>query len=161
MSPTTPSDKEKKPTPQPGVIEHSQEHKGENVDAYGHPMPHTYTAEEVKGKKGDLKPGDLGWIQLNEEGDPAGNATKEPPKGPAARVYVPAPSDPPEMTTPSGAPITEQMNPSLPQPYADEGMTQRNPVPGTTQPPQEDQVQARLKERETAYTKPQDSAKHS
>ena len=130
---------EPKPAPKtPGVVEHTAEQAATGKDAFGHPLPKTFDADEVKKHKGELKPGDLGWLKLDDKGNPVGSATKEPPdEGPAARVYVPAAVNPPEMTTPSGAPITENMNPSLPQPHSDEGMKQRNPIDGHTEPPKE------------------------
>jgi hypothetical protein len=95
-------------------------------------LPHTFTAKELEGKAGDLKDGELGWLKLDDKGNPTGTAVREMPKeGPAARVMHIAPRDHFELMTPSGAPITEQMNPN-PEMW-DEGMLARNPVPGSPQ----------------------------
>lgn len=101
--------------------------------------PHINTpldADEVKGMVGELKPGELGWVKLNDEGEPEGAATRDPPTdGPAARVYATAPVIPLELTTPSGAPITEHMNPAAGPPFLDAGLRERNPTDGTTKHP--------------------------
>jgi hypothetical protein len=77
---------------------------------------------------GELGHGELGWVELDEEGMPTGPAQKEPPPlgTVAARVvgYFPTQD---ELVTPSGAPVTDQMNPA--PDFQDAGMQARNPPP--------------------------------
>lgn len=94
----------------------------------------TYSPDELKKFVGDLKPGEVGWVALDEHGEPSGAPTREPPEGkPAARIVHNVPNVVDEVTTPTGAPITKHMNP-IPELW-DEGMKQRNPIPGSAQPP--------------------------
>jgi hypothetical protein len=96
---------------------------------------HPYTPEETKQFVGDLKPGEVGYIKLGEDGKPTGAATKTAPEGAYATVVVPHRPVPEEITTPTGAPLTHNMNPS---PHMwDEGMLSRNPIHGSTQAPKE------------------------
>lgn len=84
--------------------------------------------EADKNKKeigGDLAPGEVGYVVLDEDGAPSGSITKEPPAPgtPCARV-VGAHKKGGEVLTPSGAPIGLQMNP---QPdMHDAGLVERN-----------------------------------
>lgn len=119
-----------------------------------------FTSDELKKFAGGLKPGEVGWVELDDEGEPCSAATKDapPPGKTAARVIGGHPTKLEEITTVSGAPLTKCMNPE--PNYLDPGFLQRNPPEGSTQLPSEENIQARLKERETAYTKPQESAKH-
>jgi hypothetical protein len=77
---------------------------------------------------GELGHGEMGFLVLDEEGHPQGTATKEPPPvgTPAARVVGYNPTMDP-IATPSGAPITEQMNPA--PDFRDPGLEERNPTP--------------------------------
>lgn len=99
------------------------------------PESTSFTPEEVKQFLGDLKPGEVGWVELDDHGKPTGAATKEPPPPgkPVARVVGAIRSVFDEVTTPTGAPITKHMNPE--PTLWDEGMLARNPVPGTATPP--------------------------
>jgi hypothetical protein len=83
---------------------------------------------EVSALVGELEPGDLGYVPLDLEGKPSGPAVVTPPvedDTPHAPVYaqIVAPSE--ELSTPAGAPITNQMNPA--HNFADKGLTERNP----------------------------------
>lgn len=87
------------------------------------------TPEEAKAHKGDLKPGEMGWVKLDDEGKPTGAAVKELPKegGAFARVMVPATKPADELLTPTGAPIMKHMNP---EPlFHDPALLLRNPLP--------------------------------
>jgi hypothetical protein len=92
------------------------------------------THDEVSDLAGDVRPGEIAWIKLDEEGTPTGVATTEIPKTATesfARV-VGAPSGKyDELVTPSGAPITRFMNPEAGM--WDEGMLLRNPPPEETE----------------------------
>lgn len=94
------------------------------------------SAEEIKGLVGDLEPGDVGYVKLDPKGKPIGAATREHPKGDelvapvlgaAARIYD-------ELTTPSGAPITNQMNPE--HRFSDAGLDSRLEGYGTGKQPE-------------------------
>jgi len=106
------------------------------------PVEPPLTVDEINALGGDLAPGEIGWVKLDEEGTPTGTASKEPPKtGDAeayARVVGARPPKGEEVLTPSGAPITRHMNPD-PQLW-DAGMLARNPIPDM--PPQEKKRQA-------------------
>jgi hypothetical protein len=75
-------------------------------------------AAEQESLKGELKPGEQGWIELDEVGSPTGQATNVPPiNKPAAPVSVVIVAPPVVLSTPAGAYLTEAgMNPS-PQVY--------------------------------------------
>jgi hypothetical protein len=70
---------------------------------------------DLKQLAGDLLPGEIGYIHLDPEGKPTGPAVREvPPVGtPCARVMgmqsYPSPQD--GLVTPTGAPLTPNMNP--------------------------------------------------
>src|SRR5262245_48367680 len=78
------------------------------VGAHPELMAEPISVEEANSMKGELKHGELGWVSLDEEGNPSGPATKEmPAEGPAARVMAHSPPSSAEMVTPTGAPITK------------------------------------------------------
>jgi hypothetical protein len=61
---------------------------------------------------GDLLPGDKGWLPLDENGTPIGPATKAAPVAPAlacAVVATDGSAGQDVLTTPTGAPITDEM----------------------------------------------------
>ncbi len=69
------------------------------------------TEEELEGLAGDLEPGDKGFLPLDKFGRPSGPAQKTKPEGFFASVYVPIQRNPLPLATPSGAEVTNQMNP--------------------------------------------------
>jgi hypothetical protein len=75
------------------------------------------TQEQIE-LKGELDPGDAGWIELDEKGSPVGTATNVPPVNkPAAPVVGVVESTPRVLATPGGAFLTDtNMQPS-PQLY--------------------------------------------
>ena len=85
--------------------------------------------EEIEKIGGDLFPGELAWVKLDEEGTPQGPAIREIPKRDevVARVFASPRAAWEDVVTPSGAPITKYMNPD-PQMW-DAGMLERNPIP--------------------------------
>ena len=87
------------------------------------------SVDEIKEMAGDLMPGELGWVDLNEEGQPQGAAKRDIPDQDevVARVFVSPKAAWEDLVTPSGAPITRFMNPE--PSLWDEGMRLRNPVP--------------------------------
>ena len=97
-----------------------------NQDPRGDRM---FSKEEIKEFAGDLMPGELGWVDLSEEGTPEGPAKRDIPDQDevVARVYVSPKAAWDDVVTPSGAPITRFMNPE--PSLWDEGMRLRNPVP--------------------------------
>jgi len=106
------------------------------------PVEEPLTIEEINALAGDLKPGEIGWVKLDEEGTPTGAATKELPTdgGTYARVVGArsGPSD--EVLTPSGAPITRHMNPD-PQ-TIDQGMMDRLGIKPEAKPASEKKLEA-------------------
>jgi hypothetical protein len=73
-----------------------------------------------------VKPGF--YLALDEDGEPTGSVLREPPEeGGFITVYPVSQGQPDVMTTASGAPITEHMNPETP--FADPALEARNPVP--------------------------------
>jgi hypothetical protein len=72
------------------------------------------SSDEQKAAKGELKPGDIGWIRLDEQGRPTGTAQKFPIKdGPSAPVATIVELVPTDLATPAGAFLTDgNMNPS-------------------------------------------------
>src|SRR5262245_56783949 len=106
-----------------------------NFAVGSHPelMAEPISVEEANSMKDELEHGQLGWVALDEEGNPSGAATKEmPTEGPAARVMIHSPPQSAEVVTPTGAPLTKNMNPS-PNTTMEEAFLQRNPIPGSTQ----------------------------
>lgn len=97
-------------------------------------LPKPLTAEEVKALAGDLAHGEVGFVELDDKGKPTGPAKREmPPAGKAvARVVGVSPAKPDGATTPTGAPLTAQMNPDLEM--WDAGMLERNPPPPPPKP---------------------------
>jgi hypothetical protein len=75
---------------------------------------HNLDAEEQKSLKGELKTGDVGWIELDEKGSPVGTAVKYPKKDvPMAPVSTIVENVPTVLATPAGAFLTDaKMNPS-------------------------------------------------
>jgi len=91
---------------------------------------------ELKGMRGDLDPGDVGYVTLDAKGKPTGAAKKVHPKGDeiVAPVLAVAPRVSDELTTPSGAPITTQMNPE--HRFSDPGLDSRLEGYGTGKQPE-------------------------
>src|SRR5688572_7196012 len=87
--------------------------------------------DEIHALAGDLEPGMVGWLELDEEGNPTGTATRKlPPPGDHkmwARVVGSPQRKYDDIVTPSGAPVTKYMNPD--PVLWDEGMLARNPIP--------------------------------
>jgi len=96
----------------------------------GDPRGDTFlTPDEIKSLAGDLLPGEIGWVKLDDQGTPTGAATKEIPPvdgEPVARVIGSPTHKYDEIVTPSGAPVTKFMNPD--PVLWDAGMLARNPV---------------------------------
>lgn len=88
-----------------------------------------FSRDEVKGFLGELVPGEIGHIKLNEEGTPQGAAFRHIPHPDeiTAPVIAQVPVTPDDVTTPSGAPVTRHMNPDVAM--WDAGMLARNPPP--------------------------------
>jgi hypothetical protein len=85
--------------------------------------------DEIKQLAGDIEPGELAHLHLDEEGRPQGTIFRGIPKPDevSAVVFSSPRSQFDDLVTPSGAPITKFMNPE-PVLY-DAGMTARNPPP--------------------------------
>ena len=92
-------------------------------------VPKPLTKEEIKSIAGDLKHGELGFVELDDHGKPTGAAKREMPEPgkSVARVVGHAPPKFDEALTPTGAPITAQMNPALD--FYDPALVERNPIP--------------------------------
>ena len=115
-----------KSPPGGGVINQPVAYPG---DAPAKPVePSGFKPEELKKFAGELGHGELGFIELNEEGTPTGVAKAgEIPKDKfVARVVGMHPNIYDEVVTPSGAPLTKHMNPS--PDLWDAGMLDRNPT---------------------------------
>jgi len=99
------------------------------LDDRGGVEERSFTHDEIHGLAGEVGRGELGHIHLDERGTPNGSAFKEIP-GPD-EVFADVYGNPAivfdEVVTPSGAPITKYMNPSIP--LWDAGMLARNPPP--------------------------------
>jgi len=88
---------------------------------------------------GELWPGAYGWLPLDSAGTPSGPATIDPPApGPdvyACFVYSPVPDPDPThdpldlLTTPTGAPITDNMNSNVDKRDTFAGMYKSAPKP--------------------------------
>lgn len=78
------------------------------------PSPHILDDSEQKSHKGELKAGQIGWLELDEAGKPVGAATKFPKKDvPQAPVSTIVETRPTVLATPAGAFLTDGgMNPS-------------------------------------------------
>ena len=102
--------------------------------SYGHDdipsiSPEPLTAEDIRNFAGDLAAGEIGYIELDEFGEPKGPALKEIPDPgvPVARVVGSPVRKYDEVVTPAGAPLTRNMNPA--PDLWDAGMLARNPHP--------------------------------
>jgi len=102
--------------------------------SYGHDVvpsipSEPLTPDEIKNLAGDLGFGELGYVELDEEGMPTGPAKRDIPEPgkPVARVVGIGTRRYDEVTTPAGAPLTRNMNPA--PDFSDDGMRARNPVP--------------------------------
>jgi hypothetical protein len=89
------------------------------------------THDEIKSLAGDIQPGELGFLKLDEEGKPTGTVITdvrdvydETPKATVIANRIPVAD---EIVTPSGAPISKFMNPDTT--LWDAGMLARNPPP--------------------------------
>jgi hypothetical protein len=69
--------------------------------------------DELKSLRGELEPGEAGFMPLDLDGTPRGASLREKPADDqlVAPVYVPALHPSEELVTPTGAPITSIMNP--------------------------------------------------
>ena len=87
------------------------------------------THDEIKNLAGDIGPGELAHLALDEEGNPTGRACRgiPDPDSVTATVIGTPTVKLDEIVTPSGAPVTKFMNPD-PKIW-DEGMLARNPRP--------------------------------
>jgi hypothetical protein len=97
-----------------------------------------FTMDEISALAGDLQPGEIGWVKLDENGTPTGAAVRESPflggdtAGETwARVVGTTTRKYDEIVTPSGAPVTRFMNPD--PVLWDDGMLARNPIPAETE----------------------------
>jgi hypothetical protein len=87
------------------------------------------THDEIRSLAGDIGRGELGHLELDEEGHPTGSVFREIPKPDQVTTTVignPAPQVD-EIVTPSGAPVSKFMNPD--PVLWDAGMLARNPQP--------------------------------
>jgi hypothetical protein len=98
------------------------------------------TESELKSLRGELDPGYQAFVPLDDKGNPSGPAEDWEPGKPQAAVFAPPPHPSDELVTPSGAPITNQMNPN--PDFGDVNLLERNPIGGTAQPPKETDAQA-------------------
>ena len=78
------------------------------------PSPKTLDAKEQESHKGELKAGEVGWVEIDEAGKPKGAATRFPrkdvPQVPVSTIVENVPS---VLATPAGAFLTDGgMNPS-------------------------------------------------
>jgi hypothetical protein len=105
------------------------------------------TRDEIKNLAGDIIPGEVGWLKLDEEGTPVEPVEMDYPflEGKTqdqtfARVVGAPTHKYDEIVTPSGAPVTKFMNPE--PTLWDEGMLARNPIPKENLPKREDKLPA-------------------
>jgi hypothetical protein len=94
------------------------------------------TVEEQRGLKAgktedanQLQTG-IWYVNLDPEGNPVGPISATPPEDPLQPFITVTNTDPiaaAELTTSSGAPLTNQMNPE--HSHYDQGLAERNPVP--------------------------------
>ena len=142
--PTRPAAPQPAQPPAKTHAEHAKEHRGAvtpgAATTYGSPPPPAEPVkpvalnhDEIKSLIGDIHPGEIGHIKLDEEGNPTGAAFRDIPKGDdvTAAVYGNPAVQFDDLVTPSGAPITKQMNPE-PKLW-DAGMLARNPPPEPTE----------------------------
>lgn len=72
------------------------------------------------------------FLELNLEGEPVGSVLRDAPKDkPYISVLAVLPTDS-SLVTPSGAPLTDQMNPD--HSFFDPALAERNPVPKNATP---------------------------
>jgi hypothetical protein len=96
-------------------------------------QPTSLSVDEQKALVGELKPGQTGHISLSETGEPVGAAAKIPPTDAlSAPVLVQVSPEKDVLTTPSGAPITQSMNPG--HSYFDRNLSDRYPTEQSTEP---------------------------
>lgn len=92
------------------------------------------THDEIHSLAGDIKPGQLGFLKLDEEGKPSGSVVTELKdvydESPKASVIANPQHVWDDIVTPSGAPVTKFMNPD--PVLWDAGMLKRNPPPKDT-----------------------------
>ena len=101
----------------------------------GDPRGDTFlTKEEIEGLAGDLGPGEVGYVKLDEEGTPTGEAVRKLPPAKDDQTWARVVGSPKvaydDIVTPSGAPVTKFMNPE--PSIWDAGMLARNPPPEDT-----------------------------
>jgi hypothetical protein len=84
---------------------------------------------------GDLQPGQIGWLPLDDAGSPSGPATISPPPGPNAKACsvqrnsqenVDAGQD--SLTTPTGAPLTPPLTSNVDRRVPNDGTAPVPPV---------------------------------
>jgi len=97
-----------------------------------------FTRDEITNLAGDIVPGEIAWLKLDENGTPQGGLVRDYPVAEGvlegetfARVVGASTHKYDEITTPSGAPVTKFMNPD--PVLWDEGMLLRNPPPEPTE----------------------------
>ena len=96
-----------------------------------------FSADELHNMRGDLLPGEFGWVKLDEEGKPTGQVSREiPERGETVARVAGVLHSYDEVVTPSGAPLTKHMNPE--PALWDDGMIARNPVPEEDRNPDKD-----------------------
>jgi|KBSSwiStaDraftv2_1062776.scaffolds.fasta_scaffold46447_8 Membrane protein involved in colicin uptake len=124
-----PGQQQSKPKGSTGKVSTYSATQGEALPTQDPRGDRMFKPEEIKEFAGDLMPGELGWVDLSEEGTPEGPAKRDIPDQDevVARVYVSPKAAWDDVVTPSGAPITRFMNPE--PSLWDEGMRLRNPVP--------------------------------
>ena len=87
------------------------------------------TDDEIKSIAGDLAPGEIGWVELDDNGTPQGAVKRElpDPAGESVARVVGSPTHKyDEVVTPAGAPLSKFMNPD--PALWDAGMLARNPI---------------------------------
>ena len=97
-----------------------------------------FSADELHKMRGDLLPGEFGWVKLDEDGEPTGEVSREiPERGEVVARVVGVLNTYDEVVTPSGAPLTRNMNPE--PALWDDGMIARNPVPEKDRDPDKEE----------------------
>jgi hypothetical protein len=93
------------------------------------------THDEIHHLAGDIAPGELGFLKLDEEGHPTGTVIRDirsvHDDSPKATVIASPQHKWDDIVTPSGAPVTKFMNPD--PTLWDPGMLARNPPPAPTE----------------------------
>lgn len=73
-------------------------------------------------------PGKVMFASIDEDGTPTGPVLMQQPlTEPFVPVQAVSPAEPPVLLTPTGAPITDKMNPGIN--FYDAGLAERNPIP--------------------------------